>query len=485
MSSTTEAPPVDSTGDRPVFQGRWLTQPQDMAPFLTDWRRRWTGSALAVAQPDNVEGVAAVAAWCHAQRKPIVAQGGNTGLSGGATPDDSGRAVVLSLTRLKQVRSVDTVNDTMTVEAGCTLHEVQQAALAVGRLFPLSLAADGSCTIGGNLATNAGGVQVLRYGNARELCLGLEVVTVEGDRWDGLRGLRKDNTGYDLRDIFVGSEGTLGIITAAVLKLYALPARQVCAFGAVSTLEAALRLLALARQYLGPSLTAFEVMSDTCLDLVLRHVPPARMPLPHRSPWYVLLEYSEAGRSADAADVESAAMQQLLEAALEDGCVDDAAVSVSLAQFESLWMLRESISEAQGAAGKTIKHDIALPISSIGRFVAEAGDALARHAPQARLVVFGHLGDGNLHYNLSPIDSTSEGIARFEALEAPVNRIVHDLVARHGGSISAEHGLGVLRRDESSRYKSSVEMRLMQRVKAAFDPLGLLNPGKVLPLLER
>jgi len=463
-------------GGRPDFNGRWITEPADMAPFLSDWRHRWTGSAYAVAQPDTAADVAAVVAWCHEQRRPIVPQGGNTGLSGGATPTQQGDAVVLSLTRMARVREVDTVNDTITVEAGVTLLQVQEAARAAGRLFPLSLAAEGSCTIGGNLATNAGGVQVLRYGNARELCLGLEVVTPEGEVWDGLRGLRKDNTGYDLRDLFIGSEGTLGVITAAVLKLHALPTRQVCAVGAVASPDAALRLLALAKQQLGPSLTAFELFSDTCMDLVLKHVPAARQPMPTRSPWYVLLESSESG--SDDGTSESAAMQRLLEAALEQGALDDAAVSTSLAQFEALWLLREGISESQGAEGKTIKHDIALPISLLGRFIAEASEAIARHTSDARLVVFGHLGDGNLHYNLSP--AAGVATATFEALEAPLNRIVHDLVAQYRGSISAEHGLGVLRRDESQRYKSAVELRLMRAIKQAIDPLGLMNPGKLL-----
>jgi FAD/FMN-containing dehydrogenase len=379
---------------------------------------------------------------------------------------------------MAQVRSVDPVNNTMVVEAGCTLQQVQEAARAAGRLFPLSLAAEGTCTIGGNLATNAGGVQVLRYGNARELCLGLEVVTPDGDIWNGLRGLRKDNTGYDLRDLFIGSEGTLGVITAAVLKLYPLPAAQVAGFVAVSSPAEAVRLLALAQQRIGSALTAFELLNETCLELVLRHVPAMRRPLAEASPWYVLLEVSDATSESHATD----AIESFLEVAMEQGTVIDAVLSASLAQFESLWALRENISEAQGAEGKTIKHDIALPISAIPDFVATTDAMIAAAYPDLRLVVFGHLGDGNLHYNISPpagAKGEQAGTA-FLALEAPLNLLVHDEVARRGGSISAEHGLGVLRRDESARYKSPVELRLMHTIKQALDPKGLMNPGKVL-----
>ena len=463
---------------RTAFSGRLHTSPADMAAFLTDWRGKWTGRAIAVAQPDGPADVASILRWCSDHRVPVVPQGGNTGLSGGSTPDESGRALVLSLTRLNRLRGIDALNNTMVVEAGATLAQVQAWAREAGRLFPLSLAAEGSCTIGGNLATNAGGVQVLRYGNARELCLGLEVVTAEGEVWDGLRGLRKDNTGYDLRDLFIGSEGTLGVITAATLKLHPLPAAQVAAFVAVPQPEAAVQLLQLAQARLGPALTAFELMGDTCLRLVEKHVPSARLPLAERSPWYVLLELSVSRDEAQAAQ----AIEGLLEAAMEQGLATDAALSSSLAQFQALWALREDISESQGAEGRTIKHDISLPISRIPAFMASTGAAIEREFPGQRLVVFGHLGDGNLHYNVSPAAGrTGAGHeAEFVALEGPMNRLVHDAVAAHGGSISAEHGLGVLRRDEAARYKSAVEMKLMRAVKAAFDPRGLMNPGKVL-----
>ena len=463
---------------RAAFSGRLHSDAADMAAFLSDWRGKWTGRAIAVAQPDSTADVAAVLRWCHAQRVPVVPQGGNTGLSGGSTPDASGAALVLSLTRMNKVRSVDALNNTMVVDAGLTLQRVQDAAREADRLFPLSLAAQGSCTIGGNLATNAGGVQVLRYGNARDLCLGLEVVTAEGEVWDGLRGLRKDNTGYDLRDLFIGSEGTLGIITGASLKLFPRPAAQAVAFAAVPTPEAAVQLLQLAQARLGAALTAFELIGDSCMVLVERHVAAARLPLAERSPWYVLLEASDARDEAHA----GAAIEGLLEAALERQLASDVALSTSLAQFRALWALREDISESQGAEGKTIKHDISLPISRIAEFVTGTSAAIDSRFPGQRLVVFGHLGDGNLHYNVSPAaDRTgSEHAAAFVALEGPINRLVHDAVAALGGSISAEHGLGVLRRDESARYKSAVEMKLMRAVKHALDPLGLMNPGKLL-----
>ena len=463
---------------RTAFAGRLLTDATEMAPFLTDWRRKWTGRAFAVAQPDTAADAAAVMRWCHAQRIAVVPQGGNTGLSGGATLDTTGRVIVLSTARLNRVRAVDPVGHTLTVEAGVTLQQVQEAARDAGRLFPLSLAAQGSCTIGGNLATNAGGVQVLRYGNARDLCLGLEVVTAEGELWNGLRALRKDNTGYDLRDLFIGSEGTLGVITAAVLKLFPLPAAQAAAFVAVPSPAAALELLSLAQARLGAALTAFELISETCLQLVEHHVSAARRPLAEASPWYVLLEVSDTRDEAHAAGE----IEAMLELALDAGHAVDAALSASIAQFRSLWALREDISESQGAEGPTIKHDIALPIARIPSFIERTDAEITRRFPDLRLVVFGHMGDGNLHYNVSPpAGATAETQrAAFVALEAPINRLVHDAVHEAGGSISAEHGLGVLRRDEAARFKTSTERRLMQAVKQALDPLGLMNPGKLL-----
>lgn len=460
---------------RAAFAGRLIDDADAMAPFLTDWRRRWTGSAMAVAQPDTAEDVAAIIRWCRAHGVAVVPQGGNTGLSGGATPAAAGRNLVLSTARLQRIRTVDAAGQTLTAEAGVTLQQVQDAAREAGRLFPLSLAAQGTCTIGGNLASNAGGVQVLRYGNARDLCLGLEVVTAEGELWDGLRALRKDNTGYALRDLFIGSEGTLGVITAAVLKLYPLPAAQVAAFVAVPSTQAALALLQLAQARLASELTAFELIGETCVQLVERHVHATRRPLQDASPWYVLIEVS----SSQSEQAATEAIESVLELALEAGHVTDAALSTSMAQFRSLWALREDISESQGAEGPTIKHDIALPIARIPSFVESTGAAIATQFPTLRLVVFGHLGDGNLHYNLSP-PAAGMDKASFTALEAPLNRLVHDAVNDAGGSISAEHGLGVLRRDEAARYKGPVERRLMQTLKLALDPQNLMNPGKLL-----
>jgi FAD/FMN-containing dehydrogenase len=465
---------IDLTALRTCFAGKLHTTEADKAPYLLDWRKRYQGAALAVAEPDTVQDVAAVMRWCAANGVAVVPQGGNTGLSGGSIPDASGNAVVLSLRRMKAVREIDGVNNTITVEAGCVLQAVQEAALAAGRLFPLSLAAQGSCTIGGNLSTNAGGVQVLRYGNARELCLGLEVVTAQGEVWNGLRGLRKDNTGYDLRDLFVGSEGTLGVITAAVMKLHPLPAAKQVAWVALESPAIAMQLLGLAQQRLGAGLTAFELVSDTCLGLVLTHFEGSRNPLMSNAPWYVLMECSDFVSQAHCTD----ALQSILEAAFEANFVLDAAVSDNDTQFKAIWALRENISEAQAAEGKNIKHDIAVPISSIARFVEETTAKLITAFPAVRMVTFGHLGDGNLHYNVSPALGADH--EAFLSHQNAINLIVHDAVAAYNGSVSAEHGLGVLRRDEAARYKSPVELSLMHAIKQALDPQHIMNPGKVI-----
>jgi len=456
-----------------VGEANVLTGPADTAPYLTDWRKRYTGRAQAVVRPATTDEVAAVVRLCVQARAPIVPQGGNTGLVGGGTPDDTGRAILLSLGRMNRVRSVDPVSNTITVEAGCPLQRVQEAAAAAGRLFPLSLAAEGTATIGGNLSTNAGGTQVLRYGNARELALGLEVVLPSGELWDGLRGLRKDNTGYDLRDLFIGAEGTLGVITAACLKTFPLPRGEATALLAVRSVEAALALLEVAQSMAGPSLTGFELFSDLCLQLVERHFPPHRTPLADRSPYYTLLQLSDHESDAHA----MALLQAVAEQAIERDLATDAALAQSVAQARSLWALREFISEAQAAEGRNIKHDIAVPISAIARFVAETNALLAQQLPGIRMVIFGHLGDGNLHYNVSPPVGASD--ADFIAQQPAVYRLVHDQVARHAGSISAEHGIGQLKLAENRRYKSPVELALMRSLKDTLDPLGIMNPGKV------
>ncbi len=447
----------------------------DAAPYLTDWRGRFTGQAVAVVRPANTEEVAAVVRLCAEHGAPVVPQGGNTGLVGGATPDASGRAVVLNLARLNRIRQVDTDNDTMTVEAGCILQTVQTAARDAQRLFPLSLAAEGSCTIGGNLATNAGGTQVLRYGNTRELTLGLEVVTPQGEIWHGLRGLRKDNTGYDLRDLYIGSEGTLGIITAATLRLYPLPVARCTALLALNSVPDAVSVLSRARAGFGASLTGFELMSSACLELVTRHYPQQRLPFDgpvEQHAWYGLLELSDSESEEHARE----RFEAVLGAALEDGLVQDAAIAENLSQSHALWHLRESIPLAQAEEGKNIKHDVSIPISRIADFVATTDAALQQHFPGVRNITFGHLGDGNLHYNVQ--GAIGEKEAKALARQDDIYLLVHDSVHAFDGSISAEHGVGQLKRDELVRYKSDIELRLMQRVKHALDPEGLMNPGK-------
>jgi FAD/FMN-containing dehydrogenase len=447
---------------------------EDAAPFLVDWRKRYRGRALAVVRPGTTGEVAAVVRACVAARAPMVPQGGNTGLVGGATPDDSGAAVVISLQRMNRVRSLDAANDTVTVEAGCVLQAVQQAARDAGRLFPLSLAAEGSATIGGNLATNAGGTQVLRYGNARDLTLGLEVVLADGSVWTGLRGLRKDNTGYDLKHLFIGGEGTLGIITAATLKLYPLPAAQMTALAAVASLAGATRLLQRARAGAGAALTAFEVMGRITLAHAVETLPSLRMPLPLDHPWYALLELSDSEGEAHATQL----FERLLADALDAGEIVDAAVASSIAEAQALWALREGIPEAHARRGGNVKHDISLPVSTIAEFVETTSAELKRRFVWIEPIVFGHLGDGNLHYNMGTVAGTPIEVAF--AHEHAINEVVHEAVHALGGSISAEHGLGQLKREAIRRYKSAVELETMRAIKRALDPLGLMNPGKML-----
>ncbi|QEE24846.1 FAD-binding oxidoreductase [Rhodanobacter glycinis] len=454
----------------------------DAAPYLTDWRERYSGRALAVVRPGSTDEVAAVVRACAAAGVPIVPQGGNTGLCGGATPDESGHAVVLSLQRLNRVRSIDPDNDTMVVEAGCVLQTVQEAARGAGRLFPLSLGAEGSCTIGGNLSTNAGGTQVLRYGTMRELTLGLEVVTAQGNVWHGLRGLRKDNTGYDLRDLFIGSEGTLGIITAATLKLYPLPVARCTALLALASIEDAIGMLSRARHGFGASLTGFELMSGDCLASVVRCFPQQRLPFEGEAaalPWYALLELSDSESETHARE----RFETVLGEAIESGCVQDAVIAGSVAQSKALWHLRESIPLAEKALGKAIKHDVSIPVSRMADFVRDTNHALQQAFPGIRNVVFGHLGDGNLHYNVAPGEGWAD--ASLLARQDDVFALVHDSVHAVGGSISAEHGVGQLKRDALVRYKEPLELALMRSVKQALDPLGIMNPGKVLAVASR
>ncbi|MGE8492110.1 FAD-binding oxidoreductase [Comamonas sp. JNW] len=445
----------------------------DLTAYEQDWRRRVHGKALAVVRPATTEQVAAVVKACAANGTSIVPQGGNTGLVVGSTPDTSGQQVVLNLGRMQAIRAIDKDNLTVTVEAGCILQTLQERCESQGYLFPLSLAAEGSCTIGGNLGTNAGGTQVVRYGNTRELCLGLEVVNAQGEIWNGLKGLRKDNTGYDLRNLFIGSEGTLGVITAATMKIYPLPASQLTAWAALPSFDAAVRLLALAHQYLGAGMTGFEVMNRFALTLVDKHMPQLRVPFIDNPafPYAVVLENSDSESEEHA----RSRFEALMEAAFEQEIVLDAVVAENLGQAHNLWHIRESIPLAQVEEGLNIKHDISVPISRIPEFVEHATQVLNDKVPGMRLVNFGHLGDGNLHFN---VQAPEGGDAKqfLDEREHEVNHIVYDAVAAFGGSISAEHGIGTLKVDTLPQYQSPVALSMMRAVKAALDPQNIMNP---------
>ncbi len=466
--STPNSPDLLETLAGIVGVAQVMTDPADLAPFLTDWRGRYHGAAQCVVRPGNTAEVAAVVKACVKAGVPIVPQGGNTGHCGGATPDGGGRAVLLYLGRLNRILAVDGQNNTICVQAGCTLAAIQAAARAADRLFPLALASEGSCQIGGNLSTNAGGVQVLRYGNARELTLGLEVVLPDGEIWNGLRGLRKDNTGYDLKQLFIGAEGTLGIITGAVLKLFPLPGTRATCWLSVASPAAAVDLLNAAKAGFDAQLTAFELVSENALGLVVKNIPDSQRPLPI-SPWYVLAEFSGLAPSA---------AEAWLADRLEKGEIGDGVVAQSEAQAARLWALRENISAAQKIEGVSVKHDISVPVSRLPEFLALADARLSAAFPGVRIVAFGHVGDGNLHYNLSQADGHAN--TALLASQAAVNRLVHDTVHGLDGSISAEHGIGQLKREELLRYKSPIEMTLMRTIKQAIDPRGLMNPGKLL-----
>lgn len=448
----------------------------DLSAWEVDWRHRACGKAFAVVQPANTAQVARLVKACHAAGNSIVAQGGNTGLTAGSTPDASGRQVVLSMTRMNLIRAINVANLTVTVEAGCVLQVLQDAAEQAGLLFPLSLAAQGSCTIGGNLATNAGGSQVMRYGNARDLCLGIEVVTSGGEVWDGTSGLRKDNTGYSLRDLLIGSEGTLGIITAATLKLYPLPTARLIAWAALPSLAHAVALLTLSQKWLSAGLTAFEVMGKFALDLVSLHMPHLKMPLGKvASPYCVLIEYSDSESELHARE----RFESLLEAALEAESITDAVVAESIRQARELWSIREHIPMAQAVEGPNIKLDISVEISRIPEFVEHTDAKLHQAFPGIRLVNFGHLGDGNLHYNIQA-PAVDDAAAFVREAEGPISTLVYDEVARFNGSFSAEHGVGELKIHALEKHSSPVALNMMRAVKQALDPSGIFNPGRVL-----
>jgi FAD/FMN-containing dehydrogenase len=450
-----------------------IADPADLAPYVTEPRGAYHGRALCLVRPRSAEDVASVLALCNGAGVGVVPQGGNTGLVGGQTPDDSGAQIILSLQKLDRIREVDPASDTMTVEAGVILARAQQAAEAAGRYFPLSLAAEGSCTIGGNLATNAGGVHVIAYGTARDLVLGLEVALADGRIFSGLSKLRKDNTGYDLTRLFIGSEGTLGVITAATLKLFPLPRSRATAFVGVADPKAALGLLTLAKARAGSALVAFELIARIGVDFVLRHQSGVRDPLATAHPWYVLIELASPAEGG-----MEEVLTDLLGEAVERGIAEDAAIAATLEQRAGLWRLRETLPEAQKPEGGSIKHDISVPIECVPAFLDEADELLRHHVPGARPVPFGHMGDGNIHYNISQPEG---GDARtFLARREEVNALVHGLAAKFAGSISAEHGVGRLKRDLLQAVKDPVALDLMRAIKATLDPAGVLNPGKLL-----
>ena len=451
-----------------------LTSSDDKAPFLHEWRDRYQGQAALVLCPKDTAQISQIMALANETSTAIVPQGGNTGLVGGQIPFEEGCEIVLSLTRLNNVRSVDPVGHVMVLEAGVTLADAQEIAKTVDRLFPLSLAAEGSCQIGGNLASNAGGVNVLAYGNMRDLCLGVEVVLADGRIWNGLRALKKDNTGYDLRDLFIGSEGTLGIITAAVLKLFPRPREQECAFIGLKNLEDIGKLYTLATQYAGGQLTAFEIMPRMGLEFVVRHAASCSDPLEVPHEWYALLEISSLGGEGEATSL----ITKLLEEGFEKSLVSDAALPSSLDQRAAIWALRERMSEAQKPEGGSIKHDISVPIASIPEFILSANKAVTQLVPDCRPCPFGHWGDGNIHYNISQPVSMDKQV--FLDQWEQVSKCVHEIVMSLNGSISAEHGIGRLKREMLQQVKDPIELDLMRSIKQTLDPKGILNPGKLL-----
>jgi FAD/FMN-containing dehydrogenase len=453
----------------------WIADASGMAPYLAEERGMYHGAARLVVRPGSTDEVAEVVRACALARIPIVPQGGNTGLVGGAVPWEDGQAIVLSLARMNRVRAVDPLDHTITVEAGCILADVQKAAEAVDRLFPLSLGAEGSCQIGGNLSTNAGGIAVLRYGNMRELTLGIEAVLPDGEVLDALRCLRKDNTGYDLKQLFIGAEGTLGIITAATLKLFPRPREIETAFLGLARVEEAMALFARARGASGDQLTAFELIPRVGLEMAMRHVPAVTDPLGAPQPWYVLLEVSSSQSNSGL----RRSLEEFLSDALAGGLVQDGVVAASAAQARDLWRIREAMVEGQKYEGGSIKHDISVPVSRVADFIRRASDAVSAKLPGIRPLAFGHVGDGNVHFNLSQPRGADAQV--FLARRPEFNHIIHDLARDFNGSISAEHGIGRLKRDELPRHKSSIELALMRRLKQALDPDDLMNPGKILP----
>jgi D-lactate dehydrogenase (cytochrome) len=452
----------------------FIDDPAEIAPYLVEQRNLYHGATPLVLRPAKTEEVAAIVKACAAAHVPVVPQGGNTGLCGGGVPPEDGRAVVVALGRMNRVRNIDPVDFTITVEAGCILADLQKAAESADRLFPLSLGAEGSCQIGGNLSTNAGGIGVLHYGNTRDLCLGLEVVLPDGQVWNGLRGLRKDNTGYALKHLFIGAEGTLGIVTAATMKLFPRPREIETAFLGLHKVEDAMALFARAREASGDQLTAFELIPRIGLDIAIEHVPGIADPLARAFPWYVLTEVSSSREAGGLRD----ALERFLGETMESGLVADGAIAASTAQARAFWRIREGLVEAQIPEGGGIKHDVSVPVSQVANFILRASAAVTATLPGIRPVAFGHVGDGNVHFNLlEPVGADrTQFLGRWEEF----NRIVHDIVADMDGSISAEHGIGRLKVEELAHYRAALELALMRRIKHAIDPDGTMNPGKVL-----
>jgi FAD/FMN-containing dehydrogenase len=454
-----------------------LTEDGEKAPYLTDWRKRYTGKALAVLLPGTSAEVADIVKLCSQHQVALVPQGGHTGFCGGATPDGSGKQIILNLKRMNQIREIDIANQTITLEAGCILQTVQEKAAEKGFLFPLSLGAEGSCMIGGNLATNAGGTNVLRYGNARDLCLGLEVVTAKGEIWNGIKGLRKDNTGYDLRDLFVGSEGTLGIITSAVMKLYPLPISQWTTLVACATVADSIALLNLFQKRATSLLTGFEMMTQESLELNEKHFPQMANPLEGKPPFTLLIELSDH----ESEDHVRQLLETILEEAFESHLISDAVIASNLSQANAFWHMREHITLAQAEEGANLKHDITIPLSSLESFIQETDVLMRAKYPGIRIINFGHLGDGNLHYNIAPpLDVDPKTFN--DANEKPIHELVYAQVERCNGSISAEHGVGQLKLDSLRAHKGDVAHELMKTLKRALDPQNILNPHKVVSI---
>jgi len=454
-----------------------LTDDADKVPYLTDWRKRYTGKALAVLLPKTTNEVASIVKLCAAHHVAIVPQGGHTGFCGGATPDNSGNQVILNLKRMNQIRAIDTANQTITLEAGCILQSVQEKAAAQDFLFPLSLGAEGSCMIGGNLATNAGGTNVLRYGNTRDLCLGLEVVTAQGEIWNGIKGLRKDNTGYDLRDLFIGSEGTLGIITAAVMKLYPLPVSQWTTLVATDNIASTIALLTLFQKRATSLLTGFEMMTQESLALNEKHFPQMANPLKGNPPFTVLIELSDHESEEHVRKL----LETILEEAFSANLISDAVIASNLSQANTFWHMREHITLAQAEEGANLKHDITIPLSSLESFIQETDSLMRQKYPGVRIINFGHLGDGNLHYNIAPpmeLDPKAFNLSH----EKTIHELVYAQVERCQGSISAEHGVGQLKLADLRAHKGNVAHDLMKTLKRALDPQNILNPHKVVSI---